>query len=138
VVNLLLPGPRSVGPLRWYEEIKNKEKILKKVDHFLDRFFRPRSVAIVGATNNHHKINYGLVGNLVNLNFQGAIYPVNPRGEKIQGIRTFARLKDIPDKIDLVVIAVPATKALDIVEECDTIGVKALVIINYRGIFRGR
>jgi len=116
--------------LRWYEEIKNKEKILRKVDHFLDRFFRPRSVAIVGATNNHQKINYGLVGNLVNLNFQGTIYPVNPRGEKIQGLRTFARLKDIPDKIDLVVIAVPATKALDIVEECDTIGVKHVVIIT--------
>ncbi len=103
---------------------------MNKVDHFLDRFFRPSSVAIVGATNNFFKMNFRLVQNLVNLNFQGKIYPVNPREEKILGIKAFARLRNIPDRIDLVVIAVPAPKALDIVKECVKKGVKQVVIVT--------
>ena len=103
---------------------------MNKVDHFLDRFFSPRSVAIVGATNNFLKMNFRLVQNLVNLNFQGKIYPVNHREKKILGIRAFTRLRDIPGRIDLVVIAVPAPKALDIVKECDKIGVNQVVIVT--------
>ncbi|MBC8461071.1 MAG: CoA-binding protein [Deltaproteobacteria bacterium] len=103
---------------------------MNKVDHFLDRFFRPSSVAIIGATNNFFKMNFRLMQNLVNLNFQGKIYPVNHREEKILGIRAFARLRDIQDRIDLVVIAVPASKALDIVKECDKIGVNQVVIVT--------
>lgn len=103
---------------------------MKEVNHFLDRFFRPSSVAIVGATNNFFKMNFRLTENLVNLNFQGTIYPVNPREEKILGIKAFPRLRDIPDRIDLVVIAVPASKALDIVKECVKKEVKQVVIVT--------
>ncbi len=103
---------------------------MSKVDHFLERFFHPRSVAIVGATNNPFKMNFRLTQNLVDLNFQGKIYPVNPREEKISGIRAYAKLRDIPEGIDLVVIAVPAPKAIDIVKDCDKKGVKQLVIVT--------
>ena len=103
---------------------------MSKVDHFLERFFHPRSVAIVGATNNPFKINFRLTQNLVDLNFQGKIYPVNPREKKISGIKAYATLQDIPEGIDLVVIAVPAPKAIDIVKDCDKKGVKQLVIVT--------
>jgi len=103
---------------------------MSKVDHFLERFFYPSSVAIVGATNNPFKMNFRLNQNLVDLNFQGKIYPVNPREEKISGIKAYATLQDIPEGIDLVVIAVPAPKALDIVKDCDKKGVKQLVIVT--------
>jgi acyl-CoA synthetase (NDP forming) len=99
-------------------------------DHFLERFFTPRSVAVVGATNNPFKINYCLVQNLVNLHYQGAIYPVNHREKEIAGIKAFPRLADIPGDIDLVVISVPAAKTKDIVKECDTLGVKNIVIVT--------
>jgi acyl-CoA synthetase (NDP forming) len=103
---------------------------MSKVDHFLERFFHPSSVAIVGATNNPFKINFRLTQNLVDLNFQGKIYPVNPREKKISGIKAYATLQDIPEGIDLVVIAVPAPKAIDIVKDCDKKGVKQLVIVT--------
>jgi len=103
---------------------------LDKVEHFLDRLFTPRSVAIVGATNNFLKINFRLVENLVNLNFQGTIYPVNLHEEEILGIKAFARLKEIPDRIDLVVIAVPAPKTFEIIKECVAIGVRQAVMIT--------
>jgi len=92
---------------------------MSKVDHFLEHFFYPQSVAIVGATNNPFKMNFHLIQNLVNLNFQGNIYPVNPREKKISGIKAYATLQEIPGEIDLVVIAVPAPTALAILKDCD-------------------
>ena len=90
---------------------------MRKEHHFLNHFFYPQSVAIVGATNNPFKMNFRLTQNLVDLNFQGKIYPVNPRERKISGIKAFATLQDIPGEIDLAVIAVPAPKALGIVKD---------------------
>jgi acyl-CoA synthetase (NDP forming) len=103
---------------------------MQAADHFLDLFFKPRSIAVVGATNNPFKMNYRLVENLARLNFKGKIYPVNPNRKEILGIRPFVRLQDIKEKIDLVVSAVPASTTMDIVRDCDAIGVKRLVIIT--------
>ncbi|MBL7205738.1 MAG: CoA-binding protein [Desulfobacteraceae bacterium] len=103
---------------------------MKKSNHFLEHFFSPESVAVVGATNNAFKMNFRVMENMVNLNFQGQVYPVNPGADEILGIRAFAGLQDIPNKIDLVVSAVPASKTLDIVKDCHEIGAKHLVIIS--------
>jgi acyl-CoA synthetase (NDP forming) len=96
----------------------------------LEHFFHPESVAAVGATNNTLKINFRILQNLKDLDFKGRIYPVNPGAKEISGIRAFARLKDIPDKVDLVISAVSASKTMDIVKDCADIGVKHLVIIT--------
>ena len=100
------------------------------VDHFLDAFFNPESVAIVGATNNPLKMNFRLLENLVNLKYDGLIYPVNPHAKEILGIKAFARLKDIPGNVDLVVSAVPVQHTMDVVTECKEIGAKQLVIVS--------
>lgn len=100
---------------------------MEKQDHFLEHFFSPESVAMVGATNNEFKMNFRVMQNL--LNFQGQVYPVNPNANEILGIKAYARLRDIPSKIDLVVSAVPASKTMDIVKDCDAIGARHLVII---------
>jgi len=71
-----------------------------------------------------------LVKNLVSLNFKGKIYPVNPRKEDILGVKSFSRLHDIPDRIELVITAVPASKTMEIVRECGEIGIKQLVIVS--------
>ncbi|NQU14899.1 MAG: CoA-binding protein [Desulfobacteraceae bacterium] len=102
---------------------------MRKADHFLEGFFWPKSVAIVGATNNPFKVNFRLMQNLVSLGYEGKIYPVNPNEKEILGVRAFASLRDIPDKIDLVVTAVPASKTMDIVRECNAFGVNQLVIV---------
>jgi len=103
---------------------------MTQADHFLDGFFRPQSVAVVGATNNPLKINYRLVQNLVESGFQGNIFPINPGSEEIFGIKAFRQLQDVPDKIDLVVTAVPASKTMDVVRECHALGIKRLVIVT--------
>lgn len=103
---------------------------MKHVNHFLDQFFYPESIAVVGATNNPMSMNFNLLQNLIQLNFTGKIYPVNPSAEEISGIRAFERLQDIPDKVDLAVSAVPAHSTMDIVKGCDEADIKNLVVIS--------
>ena len=103
---------------------------MNQVRHFLDGFFRPESVAVVGATNNPMKMNFRLMHNLVNLNFEGKIHPVNPNAREVLGLKVFPRLRDVPDRIDLVVTAVPAARTMDIVKDCDELGIKQLVIVS--------
>ena len=103
---------------------------MENTNHFLERFFSPNSVAIVGATGNPLKMNFRLLENLVALKYVGKIYPVNPHTKEILGLKAFARLQDIPDKLDLVVSAVPAKKTMDILRQSNDIGVKHLVIIS--------
>lgn len=103
---------------------------MAEVDHFLNGFFWPQSVAVVGATNNPLKINYHLVQNLVESGFQGKVFPINPRSKEIFGLRAFRKLQDVPEKLDLVVTAVPASKTMDVVRDCHALGIKQLVIVT--------
>lgn len=103
---------------------------MPQVDHFLDGFFTPHSIALVGATNNPFKVNFCLLKNLVNLGFQGEVYPVNTKTKEILGLKTYARLQDISSRIDLVVAAVPASAIMDVLRECDSVGAKRIVIVS--------
>jgi len=97
--------------------------------HFLDLFFHPESVAVVGASRTMRSPNFFLVSNLVNLGFPGEIYPVNPNAKEIMGLKTYPNLKSIEDDIDLAVISVPAKITLDIVKDCVAKKVKGITII---------
>jgi len=97
--------------------------------HFLDVFFNPRSVAVVGASRNVGTANYWLTANLVNLKYPGHIYPVNPNAAEILGLKCYASVRDIPGEVDLAAISVPAAVTTDVVRDCVAKGVKAAVII---------
>ena len=98
--------------------------------HPLHGFFYPRSVAIVGATNNPFKMNYRILENLVKLNFQGTIYPVNPNSQEILGIRAYRTIESIPEKVDLVVSAIPANRTIEIVKQCAVRNIRSVVIVT--------
>lgn len=102
---------------------------MSKTDHFLDLFFNPKSVAIVGASRNKETVNYFLVSNLVNLGFPGKVYPVNPNATEIMGLKAYPRVTSIEDDVELAVISVPARITLDIVRDCVAKKVKGLTII---------
>ncbi|MFC1977591.1 acetate--CoA ligase family protein [Chloroflexota bacterium] len=97
--------------------------------HFLDLFFYPGSVAIVGVSRSPSSPNFHLVSNLVKLKFPGKIYPVNPNTEELAGLKAYPDLKSIEGDIDLAVISVPANKVLDIVRDCVAKRVKGISII---------
>lgn len=96
----------------------------------LDAFFKPRSVAVIGASREARKFGHVIFKNFVASEFEGKTYPVNPKAENILGSKVYPTLKEIPDEIDLAVIAVPAPLVPSAVDECLTKNVKASVIIS--------
>jgi Acyl-CoA synthetase (NDP forming) len=105
------------------------EMSLNREKHFLDPFFYPKSVAIVGATGNQMKMNYHITENLLRLKFLGKVYLVNPNADEILGMKTYPSLNDISADIDLVVSAVPYSITLKIIRDCAEMGIKRIVIV---------
>lgn len=96
----------------------------------LDHFFKPQSVAVVGASRNSGKVGYEILDGLLKADYPGKIFPVNPSTEEIQGLRVFPDVKSIGETPDLVILVVAARHAVNIVKECAQIGVKAVVIVS--------
>jgi acyl-CoA synthetase (NDP forming) len=96
----------------------------------MDRLLAPRSVAIVGASGNVHKIGGRPLHYLQRLGFAGRLYPVSQRGEPVQGLPSFARLEDLPEAPDCVILCVPATAALDQVRACARIGAGSAILFS--------
>jgi len=98
-------------------------------DHFLKKFFEPESIAIVGASNNPSRINYNLTANLVQLGFQGRIYPVHPKEKEVLELKVYPSVKHIPETVDLAVIGVSQAHTLGILRDCAEQGIKRVTII---------
>ncbi|MFX1368820.1 MAG: acetate--CoA ligase alpha subunit [Promethearchaeota archaeon] len=96
----------------------------------IDVLFNPHSIAVVGASATKGKLGNDVLRNLIESGFKGRIYPVNPGGGEILGLRVFKSISKIPGDVDVAVIVIPAKYVLPVVEECGKNGVKALVIIT--------
>lgn len=95
----------------------------------LKSFFEPKSVAIIGASHTPGKIGYEILKNFVKGGFEGKIYPVNPDTKPILGLKIYSTVGRIPEDVDLVVIATPASTVLEILKACVDKNVKAAVIV---------
>ena len=95
-----------------------------------DKIFNPRSVAIVGASEEEGTVGQILMTNLTKSGFEGKVYPVNIRRKEIMGQKAYQRVGEIPDSIDLAIIATPAKTVPDIVEECGRAGIIGIIIIS--------
>jgi acetyltransferase len=99
----------------------------------LDRLFAPRSLAVVGASDRKGTIGAAVMRNLLEGGFAGTVYPINPRHPTISGQKTYATISDLPEAVDLVVIAVPIQMVPELIEECAATRVGAAVIISSGG-----
>lgn len=95
----------------------------------LDRLLAPRSIALVGASNNLHSIGGLLFANLKR-SFRGALYPIHPKDDSVQGIAAFASLHEVPEAIDLVVIAVASHAVEGVMEQAVSKGVGGVVLLS--------
>lgn len=96
----------------------------------LEHFFTPSSVAVIGASTEPGKVGYDILFNLIDAKFQGDIYPVNPKAAEILGKTAYKSVLDIPDKVDLAVIVIPAKFVNNALDECGRKGVDSVVIIT--------
>ncbi len=96
----------------------------------LNGIFRPRSVAVIGASSTKLTIGRQILHNLIQGEFQGKVFPVNPRAEVIHSIKAYPSVMDIPDQVDLAIIIVPREHVVRVTEECGQKGVKGIVVIS--------
>jgi len=95
----------------------------------LDHFFKPRAIAVIGASNDPLKLGYEVFKNLKNYK-DGKVYPVNVRDEVVQGVKAYKNVKEIPDEVDLAIIVVPKRFVKQAIIDCGEKGVKGAVIIT--------
>jgi acetate---CoA ligase (ADP-forming) len=94
------------------------------------RFLEPSSIAIVGASRREGTVGGAVLRNLIESGFPGAVYPVNPTAESVQGLPAFASVAKVPGEIDLAVIAVKAAAVAAVARECAAKGAHSLVVLS--------
>ncbi|RPI42765.1 MAG: CoA-binding protein, partial [Betaproteobacteria bacterium] len=96
----------------------------------LDRFFSPASVAVIGASHGTEKIGGRALRTLLKHGYRGRVYPINPNHSEVAGLKSFKSISEVPDAVDLAIIAIPAALVPDVVDDCADAGVKAAVILS--------
>jgi len=96
----------------------------------LDAIFRPRNVAVIGATEKANSVGRTILKNLITNPFGGTIFPVNPHRPNVLGIQAHKSVLDVPSEIDLAVIVTPARTVPSVIDECLLKGVQGVIIIS--------
>jgi acetyltransferase len=96
----------------------------------LSNFFNPKSIAVIGASDEEGTVGWRLFKNLVENGYNGRVYPINIRKQKILGFRAYQSVEQLPERVDLAVIAVPAKVVPSIVEQCGKVGIDSIIIIS--------
>lgn len=100
---------------------------------FMETFFTPKSVALVGASSSAGKIGNSILDSLVNHDFTGKVYPINPKADSIFGQKCYPSVAEIPGEVDLVVISVDLSVIPPVLEDCAKKGVHSVVIVSGGG-----
>ncbi len=90
----------------------------------------PGSVAVIGASSDRDKVGHAVLRNLLQGDFTGPVYPVNAERRSVRGVRAYPSVLDIPDDVDLAVVAVPAANVDEVFDQCLAKGVRALVVVT--------
>ncbi len=93
-------------------------------------FFQPRSVAVIGASRNPANIGGRILNALTANGFRGPIYPINPHASSIGPLTAYPSLRSLPQTVDLAVVAVPRDAVLQVIDDCATRGVRAVIVIT--------
>ncbi|HEX5480625.1 MAG TPA: CoA-binding protein, partial [Dehalococcoidia bacterium] len=97
-----------------------------------DAVFRPKSIAVVGASSNVDSPGHDYVRSLIDFGFRGPIYPINPRAPEIAGLKAYPSLSDVPGDVDYVISCVPAQAVLGLIDESRAKGVRTLHLFTGR------
>lgn len=96
----------------------------------LDKIFRPRRIAVVGASQRPLSVGQTVFQNLVAGGFSGAVYPVNPRHTQLGAHSCYRSVLELPEPVDLAVICTPASTIPDVIQQCGTAGIRGIVILS--------
>ncbi|MBL8175612.1 MAG: GNAT family N-acetyltransferase [Bryobacterales bacterium] len=95
----------------------------------LDVFFKPQSVAVIGATETPHSVGRTTLWNLISSPFGGTVYPVNPKRASVLGMRSYPSVKNVPEPVELAIVVTPAATVPGVIRECVEAGVQGAIIL---------
>ena len=127
VFELTFPLP-SEAPDSYLDAVAARERHAEVAS--LRHVFAPESVAVIGASRRRGTVGRAILDNIRTGGYAGRLYTVNPRARQIGGERCLSSPLDLPEPVDLAVIAVPAAAVLDVAERCGQRGVRSLVVIT--------
>jgi acetyltransferase len=110
--------------------IKPSRKAIKEGTQPLDVFFSPKTVAVIGATENAGTVGRTILWNLVSNPFGGIVFPINPKRPSVLGVKAYKHISEVPEPVDLAVIVTPAATVPGIIHDCVQEGVKAAIVIS--------
>lgn len=96
----------------------------------LDKIFNPKSIAIIGASDEEGSVGCMLTKNISELGYYGKVYPVNIRKNEILGLKAYKSVNELPETVDLALIATPAKTVPEVVEQCGKAGILGIIIIS--------
>ncbi|HJY64746.1 MAG TPA: acetate--CoA ligase family protein [Ignavibacteria bacterium] len=96
----------------------------------MDKFFSPKSIAIIGASSKKGTLSWDLVHNLIEFGFTGKVFPVNPNADSVHSIKTYKSVIAIEDEVDLAIIMVPKEFVCNTIDECGKKKIKAVIVIT--------
>ncbi len=96
----------------------------------VERLLNPHGVAVIGASQSPGRIGHELLRHLRDLGSHGPLYPIHPEADEILGLRAYRHITEVPESVDLAVVAVPADRVLGVVDECAAAGVSGLVVVS--------
>lgn len=109
---------------------KTNEEVLNRTNNNLSYLLNPKTIAVIGASNDPEKISGRPIEYLKRYGFEGEIYPVNPKYEEVQGLTAFKHIKDAPDNLDLVIVAIAAKFVVETLKICIEKNVKSCMIFS--------
>src|ERR1051326_926869 len=104
--------------------------IWRKLPHPLDAMLQPRALAVIGATEAEGSVGRTLLENLERGSFPGSVYPINPKRDSVLGVKAYASMAALPERVDLAVIVTPAPTVPGVVRECAQAGVPGAIVIS--------
>jgi acetyl coenzyme A synthetase (ADP forming)-like protein len=96
----------------------------------LNYLLSPRHIAVIGASRSSHEIGHAILENIIRCGFKGEIYPVNPRENEISGLSCYPSIKQIGKPVEVAIIALPAARCQQAVQECGEVGVKGIIVVS--------
>ncbi|MFO7773667.1 MAG: acetate--CoA ligase family protein [Dehalococcoidia bacterium] len=111
------------------ERMSSEQEIASDIAS-LEAMLKPRSIAVIGASRRNLTIGNRLFRNLLQHEFTGVVYPVNPNAKVVAAVQAYPSVLDIPGEVDLAVIITPADSAPRLMEECGQKGVRGVVVIS--------
>ncbi|MBF0254672.1 MAG: acetate--CoA ligase family protein, partial [Candidatus Omnitrophica bacterium] len=116
------------GEVKIFSSADPSHDIWKQGFQPLEPIFKPRSVAVLGATDRAGSVGRSVMENLGV--FKGGVYPINPKRAEVLGHKAYPGISELKGKVDLAVIATPAPTVPDLVKECVDAGVKGAIVLS--------